>query len=301
MFDLLKFESILQLIEAFPTELSCYIYLESLLWYDGIVCPHCGSTHKFWRLKDQRMLKCSVCKMRFTVKTGTVFEETRLSLRKWFVAIFLISVHSKGISSVQLSKDLRITQKTAWFLNHRIRFIMNSFNEGEKLTGIIEVDEHYAGGVEKNKHTDKKTPNNQGRSTKTKTAVFGMVERAEKDESGNKIKNAKVIAYKVDNVKTKTLTNEIENNVEAGAKVMSDEYQSYRKLGYTFKHQYIRHNSAEYVRGNVHTNTIEGFWGLFKRMFIGIYHLMSNKHINRYLSALAFRYNIIILIFLYLT
>jgi transposase-like protein len=286
-----NFDSILSLVEAFPTEIHCYQYLESILWKDGVTCPHCGNKHKFWRLKDGKALKCSKCRKRFNVKAGTFFEETRLSLKKWFIAIFLLTVHSKGISSVQLSKDLRITQKTAWFVAHRIRSAMSNFRTSEKFDSTVEVDETYVGGKEKNKHKNKKTKGTQGRSLATKTAVIGILQRSEKDIDGNKISKANVITYKIDDVGSKSLELEVLKNVKPGTQVMSDEWGGYKDLNCHYKHEFIQHNKNEYVKGNIHTNTLEGFWSLFKRMYIGIYHMMSEQHINRYLNALAFRYN----------
>lgn len=287
-----NFDSIIELVETFPTEPHCYRYLESIVWKDGIHCPHCGNKHKFWILKDQKTYKCSICRKRFNVKYGTFFEETRLSLKKWFIAIFLLITHSKGISSVQLAKDLKITQKTAWFVAHRIRYATQNFRlDTDKLNNTVEVDETYIGGKESNKHKSKKVKGTQGRSLKTKTAVFGAVQRAIKDEDGNKITPAKVIAYKVDSVNSDSLDREVLDNIEKGCNIMSDEWQGYKGLKYNFRHEFIQHNKGEYVNGEVHTNTIEGYWSLFKRMFIGIYHVISKDHINKYLDALTFRYN----------
>lgn len=281
-----RFNSILQLVETFKTELDCYKYLENIKWKDGVVCPHCGNTHKIWKLKDHKTYKCSTCLKKFNVKTNTIFEETRLSLRKWFMAIFLLTTHSKGISSIQLSKDLKITQKTAWFLAHRIRYATENFIETEsKFNQPVEIDETYIGGKNKNKHKDKKIVGTQGRNVDEKTAVLGFMQR--KTETSP----AKVRAYKINNVSSRVLMNEVKNNVEKGNEVFTDEWLGYNNLGFHFKHQFIKHSKGQYVNGNIHTNTIEGYWSLFKRMFIGIYHLMSEKHINRYLNTLAFRYN----------
>lgn len=283
-----KFDSIIQLTEAFKTEFDCYKYLENLRWSNGIICPICGATHEnatFWKLKNKITYKCSKCRERFNVKVGTIFEETRLSLRKWFMAIFLLTNHSKGISSVQLSKDLHVTQKTAWFLAHRIRRITENFRIDKKFDNPVEADETYVGGKNKNRHKDKKVPGTQGRSLEDKTPVLGIIQRKTEDSK------ALVLAYKIDSVSKNTLNNQIENNVEVGTKIYTDEWDGYSNLKYKFKHQFIQHSKGQYVNKNIHTNTIEGFWSIFKRMFIGIYHYMSAKHINKYLNTLAFRYN----------
>jgi transposase-like protein len=254
------------------------------------VCPVCGATHetaRFWRLKDKKTLKCSNCNKRFNVKIGTVFEETRLSLRKWFIAIFLLTSHTKGISSVQLAKDLKVTQKTAWFLAHRIRRATENFmatNES-KFTHAVEADETYVGGLNKNKHKDKKIKGAQGRNTLDKLVAFGIMQRKTEDS------DAKVIAYNVESVDSNTLQNEITKNVDSNATVYTDEWKGYSKLKYAYKHEYIKHSLGEYVNNEIHTNTIEGFWSLFKRMFVGTYHSMSKKHLNKYLNELSFRYN----------
>lgn len=281
------FENIINFVETFKTELDCYKYLEQIRWSKGIVCPHCNSTIKFWRLKDQKTLKCSCCKKRFNVKFGTIFEETRLSLRKWFIAIFLLTSHSKGISSVQLAKDLKVTQKTAWFLAHRIRHATENFRatKKKKFDNPVEADETYVGGLNKNKHKDKKIKGSQGRNTKSKSAVLGILQRKTEDT------NAQVLAYTVNSVNSHCLKNEIEGHVKHGTKVYTDEWKGYNKLKIFYKHEKIKHSLGQYVHNDIHTNTIEGFWSLFKRMFIGTYHSMKQKHLNKYLNALAFRYN----------
>lgn len=284
-----EFSNIIEIVETFKTELDCYKYLESLRWGNNIVCPFCGSaeeTTHFWRLKDNKTLKCSHCKMRFTAKTGTIFEETRLSLRKWFMAIFLLSSHSKGISSVQLSKDLKITQKTAWFLAHRIRHVTENFAENkEKFDKPLETDETYCGGKNKNKHQNKKVKGTQGRNTQDKTCILGFLQRKTETSS------AKVLAYKIPNASGKILNNEVLNHVKEGNEIFTDEWKGYKKLHFKFKHEFICHSKKEWTRGKVHTNSIENYWSIFKRIYIGIYHHMSEKHLNRYLNTLAFRYN----------
>lgn len=276
-----RFNSLIQVITQFPNEQACLEHLVTLRWSDGITCPHCGSTRKFYTFKDNKTFKCADCRRKFTAKVGTIFEDSPLPLQKWFMAIYLISSHKKGISSVQLAKDIDVTQKTAWFMLQRLRYASKTKSFNRSLSNTIEMDETYIGGKEKNKHSDKKTKNSQGRSTKTKTPVVGMKER------GGELR-----VSKVDDTKGKTVKNLLVDNVVIGSTVMTDEYMSYRGIGFIYDHLFVKHSKGEYVNGIIHTNGIENFWSILKRGIVGIYHHVTPKHLDRYLDEFSFRYNL---------
>jgi transposase-like protein len=209
---------------------------------------------------------------------GTIFENTKLDFQKWFVAISLVLNAKKGISARQLARDIDVTKDTAWFMQMRIRKAFTEY--GELLEGIIEVDETYVGGKNKNRHNDKKTKGGQGRGGEDKTAVAGILERG-----------GKVIAKKVKDVSGKTLKSFIKQNVEKGSQIMSDEWKSYNGLNLLYGHSIVKHAMGEYVNGCVHTNTLEGFWSLLKRGVIGQYHYVTPKYLNKYINEFCFRYN----------
>jgi len=198
-------------------------------------------------------------------------------------AIYLHTSHKKGIRSIQLSKDLAITQKSAWYVLSRIRhLIMTGSIEYNSLAvqGVVEIDETFVGGKESNKHEHKKTKGTQGRSTKTKTAVLGILQR-----------DGYLHAQKVDAVDGATILPIIKNRVATNAIVCTDEWKGYTKLKYSHSHYKLNHSNKEFVDGDVHVNTLEGFWSHFKRSIFGIYHVVSPKHINLYITESAFRYN----------
>lgn len=272
-----EFTSIIQLVNTFSDEQTCIDHLEELRWNGNVVSPFFPSS-KVYKCKGNRY-KCKESGKYFNVKTGTLFDNTKIKLQKWFLAIWLITSHKKGISSIQLSKDIDVTQKTAWFMLQRIRACFGLDNDAPLDNGV-EIDETYVGGKNKNRHASKKVEGAQGRSGKDKTPVVGMVERG-----------GKVIAKVVTGVSSDDIKPVVENNVKQSANVYTDEWRGYNGLKGTYGIEVVKHGQGEYVVGNAHTNTIEGFWSGLKRSIIGIYHHVSTKHLQKYVDASAFRYN----------
>ena len=276
--DFTQFDSLFSVMEYFTTDQICKQTIAQSRWSDGdVVCPYCGG-HHCHLCKDNRYL-CKHCNHKFNVTVGTIFENTKISLRKWFIAMYLISSHKKGIASHQLARDIKVTQKTAWFILQKVRTLYGqTVNE---LSGEVECDEAYIGGREKNKHESKKTEGTQGRSTKTKTPVFGMIERG-----------GKLVAKKVKNTQGNTLTPIIRQIVKPGSRIFTDEFIGYKSLyDSEYTHAIVRHNAKVFVVGDAYTNSIEGFWGQLKRSIFGIYHFVSAKYLQRYVDEAVFRYN----------
>lgn len=285
------FKNLIEVVEYFKDDAVCRKHLASLRWSGGMACPHCGSVN-FYTFKDGKTYKCKEkeCNLKFNVKTGTIFENTKIPLQKWFAALYLITSHKKGISSIQVGKDLSITQKSAWFMMHRLRMMFESKQMG-LLKGIVEADDTWIGGEavkanqSKYRQERKRIKNLQERKVvrKEKFCVAGVVER------GGRL----ILKHIPKREKYKNLLGEfVIEHVKAKSTVYTDEFPGFRNLKYSgFKHDYVTHGKHEYVRGEVTTNTIEGAFSLLKRGYIGIYHYMSKKHLQRYCNEFAFRYS----------
>ncbi len=280
--------------EYFHNEKAAFEHVESILWPNGPVCPHCGNPDKHYKLEGVRskptkkspegierhgLYKCAACRSQFTVRIGTIFEESHLPLHKWLQAIHLICSSKKGISANQLHRVLEVTLKTAWFLGHRIREAMRS-GSLEPMGGAgktIEADETYFGDKEV---VTKRTK--RGKSAlSSKRAVISLVERG-----------GSVRSFHVDRADKMTVSKIVWDNIDRESAFYTDESRLYTDVRPTFaKAETVVHSAHEYVRGDVHTNTVEGFYSIFKRGMKGVYQHCSEKHLHRYLAEFDFRYN----------
>jgi transposase-like protein len=266
--------STFQLFEMFPDQEAARLYLERRLWPNGPRCPVCGLGERITARKSG-FYRCNQCKEDFTVRTGTIFERSHIPLHKWLYGMYLLVTARKGISSLQLSKEIGITQKSAWFMLHRLREACGP--DLAKLTGIIEIDETYIGGVEKNKHEVKKLK--AGRGTVGKTAVLAMRERG-----------GRTIAMPAENVDMDTVKKAIFDRIELGSTIHTDEAAVYRGLdGLFFTHDTVNHSKGEFVRDGVTTNGVESVFAVLQRGILGVYHHVTPKHLGRYADEFAFR------------
>lgn len=276
MFDT-KFNSIIEITQLFRDEAICIEYLELMRWSDGVVSPF-DSTSKVYKCKNGKY-RCKNTGKYFNVKTGTLFDNTKIPLQKWFLAIWLVTSHKKGVSSLQLSRDIDVTQKSSWFMIKRIQNCFGVENNNI-LDGDCEADESYIHGKNKNRHAHKKIKDSQGRSPKGKAIVFGTIQRG-----------GKLNARKVSDVRAQTLTKEIIQDIKSSANLYTDEWLGYNSVNKIYNHFIVKHNAGEYVRGDAHTNTIEGVWSILKRVIFGIHHSVSKKHLQLYIDSVVFRYN----------
>jgi transposase-like protein len=258
---------------------NCLDYLVARRWPDGVVsCPTCGKVNPRY-IPERKVWQCSIKhpKRQFSVKVGTIFEDSPLGLDKWLPAVWLITSCKNGISSYEIMRDLGVTQKTAWFMLQRIRLGLQS--DCGMLAGEIEVDESFIGGKARNMHKAKRQDKIQGRGPTGKAVVMGMLQR------GGKVK-----AAVIEDRDKETLHRHVNTSVQVGSNVFTDELVAYWGLDEKFVHQVINH-AEQYVRGNVHTNGMENFWSLLKRGLSGTYVSVEPFHLFRYIDEQAFRYN----------
>jgi len=278
-------KTLLEAVKHFADEQVCFGYMIGLKWPDGkITCPKCGG-ESIGRIPARRVLKCNKksCQKQFSAKVGTIFEDSPLPLSSWFVAVWCIANAKNGISSCELARALGVTQKSAWFMLHRIRLAMRT-PTFRKFTDVVESDETFIGGKAENMHARQRAKRILGRGGVGKSIVHGLLERTIGD------KTSKVRASVVPNTERETLTQEIVRNVDPNAVVCTDAAASYAGLMARFVHRTIDHATA-YVRGLVHVNGIENFWSLTKRMLRGTYVAVAPFHLQAYLDEEAFRFN----------
>ena len=268
--------SLVQFFHRFPDEDACKRYIEQERWYNEPACPRCGDM-QVYRIKGGMPFKCGGCRKPFSHRTGTVMEESRLPLQKWLLAMYIMTVARKGISSIQFAKELGVTQKTAWFMEHRIR---EACSGGFfPMNGEVEVDEAYFGGKERNKHASKRL--RAGRGAVGKKPVVALRERG-----------GPVQAFVVPNTRKSTLQGHIRAIVEKGSHVYTDESSSYHSLDKAgYRHESVRHSAGEYVKEKASTNSVESFWSLLKRAYVGTHHWWSFKHLHRYIAEYVYRHN----------
>ncbi len=288
------FKTIAEFNDYFKDEKTCYEFFEQIRWGGTPVCPHCGSVKTPYKVKargkftDIPSYRCSerACDLPFTVRTKSIFEGSKVEFRKWLQAAYEISISKKGISSVELATRIGVSQKTAWFINHRLRNMLTETNP-ELLSGTIEVDETFVGGKESNKHVSKKQ--NKGklakkvskRGTVGKAMVLGVLQR-----------DGTVRTFVVPDRSAETLQGIMRKHVETNSRIISDALSSYTELRDKYNHVSVKHTYGDYrTYGDEHTNNIEGYWSILKRGIIGTFHSVSPKHLQRYCDEFAHRYN----------
>lgn len=273
----MEFKNLKELMTYLKDEVVCREYYAQLRWGGNPVCPHCNAS-KPYKLKCGKLYRCSdkTCKKNFSVTVGTIFEKSKIPLSTWMGSVFIISAHKKGISSLQLSRDMGITQKTAWFILHRIRYMMGE-PDPEPLDCIVEIDETYVGGKFANMNRGKRKEW-QERGRDNKTAVMGMTQRDGK--------------AKLTVIGANTFKDVVRQHVDTSAVVVTDTHLSYVGLANEYAaHLSVNHSQSQYRDGVAFTNTVEGFFSSLKRSIYGIYHSVSPKHLQQYCQETSYRYN----------
>ncbi|RKR83479.1 transposase-like protein [Mucilaginibacter gracilis] len=278
----LPFKTINDIAIYFQEQKTCINYLIKLRWPNGVECPFCDHKKVYNIQGAKPHFKCAACRKHFSALKGSIFENSAIPLSKWFMAIYILSTHKKGISSIQVGRDIGVRQKTAWFMMQRIRYAvkMQSFNRDKLgLTGVVEMDESYIGGKQANMHK-KKLAKILESGEQQKLTIAGAIERG-----------GEVRAQYIPKTNYEHIIPFLIKNVHQGTKLMTDEHSVYTTAKRLFKHKTIKHMLKEYVRGDVHTNTIENFWSVLKRGIYGTYHFITVKHVQNYLEEFAFRFN----------
>lgn len=273
--------------DFFHSEKACYDFYEKVRWENGTpVCPHCGGV-KYYKVKsrgkfqDIPSYRCGYreCDLPFTVRTKSIFEGSKVEFRKWLLAVYEITTCKKSLSSIELATRIGVSQKTGWYINHRIREMLKE-TQPELLRDYAAVDETLIGGKNKNRHADKKIPHSQGRSSKGKTTLLGA--RGLRGQVRTKV---------IPNVESETIKPIIEGWVEKGAIMVSDEWRAYNALKSDYFHITVNHQEGQYVNGAFSSNGVENYWSIFKRSIIGTFHNISPQHIQKYSDELTFKYN----------
>jgi transposase-like protein len=280
------FKTIHEFNDYFRDERVCYEFYEQVRWNGVPCCPHCGSA-KYYKVKARGKFKdipsyrCGIreCDLPFTVRTKTIFEGSKVEFRKWLQAAYELSISKKGISSIELSVRIGVSQKTAWFINHRLRSMLSETCP-EILRDVVQLDETLVGGKNKNRHANKKIQGSQGRSLKDKTTVFGA-----RGLLGT------VKTQVIPNVETATIRPIVEKWVEKGSIMVTDECRSYPALSNDYFHISVNHQDGVYVSGAFSSNGLENYWSILKRGIIGTFHSVSKKHLQKYCDEFTERYN----------
>jgi transposase-like protein len=276
---MLKFKNLFELLKSYPTEQDCIRYYEEIVWNGKPVSPF-DPTSKVYQCSNNQY-KCKNTNKYFNIKTRTVFENSKISLLKWFQALYFLTSYKKGITSLQLAEEISVTQKTAWFVLHRLRKAFEHPNFVQEMLGNeVEIDETFIGGKNKNRHWNKKVPHSQGRSWKDKVPVLGMLER-----------NGNLIAQVVPNTSQNTLEPMIKASIKKGASIYTDEWYAYQDLSKNFNHQIVNHRIKQYVNGRASTNAIENRWSHLKRIIGITYNWTKKKHLQKYVNEFTFRSN----------